>query len=278
MSVTLEALISTIITFLATKTAHILLALVVFVIGYFIIKRSSRLMKNTLERLKVDASLHAFIIACVRISAIVLLAISCLDISGLVETTSLVTALGAVGLAISLAVKDSLSNLAGGMMMLFSKPFAVGDYIDTCGHEGSVSEVGVVYTTLNTIDNKRVYVPNGDIAKSLIVNYSAEKIRRLDIMFSIGYNDDFEKAKEIILSIVKRSKLSLNEPQPPFVRIGEHGSSAIGILSRTWVLSDDYWDLKFYLLEEVKKEFDLQGISIPFDQLDVHIVKDIPTI
>lgn len=259
------------ISFVQTKLIDILVALVVFLIGYWLIKWLMKPMGKWLFKLKVDVSFHAFIISITKISLIVLLAISCLDMSGLIKATSLVTALGAVGLAVSLAVKDSLSNLAGGMMVLFTKPFQVGDYITTCDKEGTVSEIGIVYTVLKTVDNKLIYLPNGDVSKSKITNYSSEPLRRLDLKFSIAYDNDYKKAEDIIIKTALDSGLTLTEPAKPFARVCAHGASSIDIQSRIWVKSEDYWTLNYYMYEEVKTRFDKAGISIPFNQLDVHV-------
>ncbi|MEG0899180.1 MAG: mechanosensitive ion channel [Oscillospiraceae bacterium] len=260
-----------IISFFQTKLINILVALVVFLVGYFVIKALMSPLKSWLVKLKVDLSFHAFIIAVIKITSIVLLAVSCLGMSGLVESTSLITALGAVGLAISLAVKDSLSNLAGGMMVLFTKPFEVGDYVEACGHEGTVREIGIVHTVLKTVDNKLIYLPNGDVAKAQVTNFSAEPLRRLDIKFFIGYNSDFKKAEKIIIDVAEKSGLVLSEPSAPFARVTAHQSNSIEIQSRIWVKAENYWDLNFYMYEEVKTRFDQEGITIPYNQLDVHL-------
>ncbi len=253
------------------KLTSIIFALIVFFIGYFIIKALQKPLKKWLTKLKIDISFHAFILSLAKITLTVLLGMSCLEMSGLVKATSLVTALSAVGLAVSLAVKDSLSNLAGGMTVLFTKPFEVGDFIDVCGYSGTVTEIGIAHTMLKTVDNKIIYLPSSDVAKAQITNYSKEPTRRLDIKFSVGYQDDFEKAEKIILDTAEKSGLILHEPAEPFARVCAHSSSSIDIQFRVWVKSENYWDLHFYMYEQVKKAFDENGISIPFNQLDVHI-------
>ena len=253
------------------KLTSVIFALIVFFIGYFIIKALQNPLKKWLVKLKIDLSFHAFILSLAKITLTVLLGMSCLEMSGLVKATSLVTALSAVGLAVSLAVKDSLSNLAGGMTVLFTKPFEVGDFVDVCGYSGTVTEIGIAHTMLKTVDNKVIYLPSADVAKAQITNYSKEPIRRLDIKFSIGYQDDFEKAEKVILDTAEKSGLILQEPAAPFARVCAHSASSIDIQFRVWVKSENYWDLHFYMYEQVKKAFDESGISIPFNQLDVHI-------
>ncbi|GAA6513731.1 mechanosensitive ion channel family protein [Merdimmobilis hominis] len=247
----------------------LLKAVVVFAIGWALIKSAISFVQNLLRRSKIDVTLHAFILSIVRISLIVLLALTCLQILGF-EITTLLTALGAVGLAISLAVKDSLSNLAGGIQVLLTKPFAVGDYIAADGFDGTVKEIGITHTILTTVDNKRVYLPNGDVAKAKITNFSSEPTRRLDLTFSIGYGDDFKQAEAIIAQQVEKSGLALTDPAP-FIRVSKHGENSIDLTCRVWVNSADYWTLHFFLLEEVKLAFDAAGINIPYPQMDVHI-------
>lgn len=242
---------------------------VVFAIGWALIKSAISFVQNLLRRSKIDVTLHAFILSIIRISLIVLLCLTCLQILGF-EITTLLTALGAVGLAVSLAVKDSLSNLAGGIQVLLTKPFAVGDYITADGFDGTVKEIGITHTILTTVDNKRVYLPNGDVAKAKITNYSSEPTRRLDLTFSIGYGDDFKEAEAILAKVVERSGLALPDPAP-FIRVAKHGENSIDLVCRVWVKSEDYWTLHFYLLEEVKLAFDAAGINIPYPQMDVHI-------
>ncbi len=241
----------------------------VFAIGWALIKSAVSFVQNLLRRSKIDVTLHAFILSILRISLIVLLALTCLQILGF-EITTLLTALGAVGLAVSLAVKDSLANLAGGIQVLLTKPFAVGDYIAADGFDGTVKEIGITHTILTTVDNKRVYLPNGDVAKAKITNFSSEPTRRLDLTFSIGYGDDFKQAEAIIAQQVEKSGLALADPAP-FIRVSKHGENSIDITCRVWVNSADYWTLHFFLLEEVKLAFDAAGINIPYPQMDVHI-------
>ncbi|MEG1448303.1 MAG: mechanosensitive ion channel family protein, partial [Oscillospiraceae bacterium] len=163
------------------------------------------------------------------------------------------------------------SNLASGIVVILSKPFALDDYVKIGDSEGTVKEIGFVYTILGTIDNKKILIPNSQVSASKVVNFSAEKMRRLDLTFSIGYNDDIKQAKEIILNEIKKTGLALQEPNPPFVGVGNHGASSIDLTTRIWVPTEDYWTLNFELLENVKYAFDENHISIPFNQLDVHI-------
>lgn len=249
-------------------------AIVVFIVGFILIKVAERVTRRLLNRTKVEPILYNFILMVIKIILIILLALTCLDMLG-VKTTSLITALGAVGLAVSLALQNSLANLAGGVVLLFTKPFVAGDYVSIGDTEGTVKQISLIHTILNTFDNKRVYIPNGDISGSRITNYSAEPTRLLNLVFSIGYQDDIEKAKAVIHQVLEKNSLALKDP-PPLVRVCAHNSSTIDLTCRVWVNNPDYWTLNFDLYEEVKKAFDAAGIHIPFNQLDLHVVHDEP--
>ncbi len=246
-------------------------AFLVFVIGWLLIKLVNKLVGKAFSRTKVDPILYTFALTATRIVLYVLLALTCLDMMG-VKTTSLLTALGAAGLAVSLALQSSLSNLAGGVVLLVTKPFGKGDYVSIGDTEGTVHQIGLIHTILITFDNKRVYIPNGDISGSRITNFTAEAKRRLDLVFSIGYDDDVEKAKAAILQVLAQNPLALLEPSP-LVRVCAHSASSLDIACKVWVATENYWNLNFDLYEEVKAAFDREGIHIPFNQLDLHVVE-----
>ena len=189
-----------------------------------------------------------------------------IDTSGL---TALVTSLGVCA---GLAVNGALSNLAGGVLILFTRPFKIDDYIEVEGCEiaGTVEDIQIVCTRLRTPDNKTIYVPNGTLSNSNIINYSEKDTRRVGFTFTISYDNDFERAKAIVMDVCKSHELVLADPEP-FVRLSEHGQSSLNITARVWVKSSDYWTVHFDILEAVKKSFDENGITIPYNQLDVHI-------
>lgn len=192
-----------------------------------------------------------------------------IDTSGL---TALVTSLGVCA---GLAVNGALSNLAGGVIIIFTRPFKLDDYIEVegSGVSGTVEDIQIVCTKLRTPDNKVIYVPNGTLSNSNIINYSEKETRRVGFDFSIAYENDFEKAKSLIMDVCLSHPLVLKDPEP-FVRVGEHGQSSINITARVWVKSEDYWTVHFDILEAVKSSFDKNGISIPYNQLDVHVKAD----
>ncbi|MBC8570133.1 mechanosensitive ion channel family protein [Zongyangia hominis] len=249
-------------------------AVIVFIVGYIIVKILMKLIARGLKKSRLDITLHGFIRSILHVTLLTLLLITVASTLG-IPVTTFVTILGAAGLAVSLALQDSLKNLAGGMLILFTRPFTIGDYVEVeaQGVSGTVCEIGLVYTRLNTPDNKRIFVPNGQISNAKIINYSAEDHRRLDLTFSIGYDCDLEKAKDILRRVVEENPLALKEPEP-VIRVCAHSASSIDIACRVWVDSDKYWDLNFDLYEAVKKEFDKNHIEIPFNQIDLHVKKD----
>ena len=259
-------------TWLSSLLLTVVNAALVGVVGWLLIKFLLGFIAKFLKKTKIDPLLHTVILSVTKIALLVLLAISVLDKLG-IPTTSIITSLGAVGLAISLAVKDSIATLAGGVVILVLKPFNLGDYVEIDGLGGTVREITMFNTVLNPPDNKRISLPNDSVYKAKVVNYSAEPNRRLDLVFTIGYNDDYDKAKALIEKVIRDCPLALDDPAP-VVRMSGHGASAIEITTRVWVKNSDYFELQFRMYEDVKKIFDQNGISIPFNQLDVHITQN----
>lgn len=257
--------------FLTSVAPKLIMIVIICLVGLFLIRLIMAFLKKLFERSKLDSSLHVFTLSMIRIALFILLGITVLAVASPSAATGLIATMGIFGLAISLAVKDSLSNLAGGLSVLFTRPFALGDYVTIGSAEGTVKEIRLNYTLLATLDNKIIHIPNGDVAKAQITNFTGVEKRRLDLEFSIGYQDDFERAKAIISDILRENPKALQDPEP-VVRMVEHGSSAIVLCCRVWVNTADYWPLNFDLHEQVKKEFDSAGISIPYNQLDVHLV------
>ena len=249
----------------------IISAIAVFVIGLFIIewilKRVSRIVDNN----KLDPTLKPFIKSVISAVLKVLLIVATINILG-IETTSFVALFGAAGFAVGLAFQGSLSNFAGGVLILVTKPFKVGDYIEASGHSGSVEAIRILYTDLVTVDNKVIRIPNGSLSNASITNFSEKSTRRLDLSFSAGYKDDASKVIRVLSEIAMDHPLVLNEPAP-FVRMSELGASAVKYSVRLWVKTSDYWAVNFDVLEQAKKRFDEEGLSIPYPQMDVHLNK-----
>lgn len=255
--------------FVLAEGPLLLKAVIILVVGLILAKALEKLIKNILLHSRIDATAHKLIIQMAGIGMKVVVLLATAGTLG-IDTTSLVTLLGAVGLAASLAVKDSLGNLAGGFIVLFSKPFTKGDFIETNAVSGTVENITLLYTTLKTPDNKKIFIPNGEISTAKIINYSAEETRRLDLVYSISYSDDIGTAKQVLKEVVDRSGLALPDPAPAYL-VAEHGANSVNLAVRIWVRTADYWDLNFYMNEEVKLAFDRAGISIPFEQLDVNL-------
>lgn len=247
-------------------------ALLILAIGSIFTKIVIKFLTKGLKKSRIEPTTHGFIISLVKTSLYVFVFIIFLS-SMNVPMSSIVATIGAAGLAIGLALQDSLSNIAGGFIILFSKPFKKGDYIEIDDDAGKVDEISIFYTKLLTSDNKVIHIPNGNITAKTIKNYNEEKLRKLEIKFSIDYSDDYKKAISIIKSVIKAHPLALDKPDEPLVRMCEHASSAIVIVAKVWVKSGDYWTLNYDLLEQVKDAFDQNDISIPYDKLDVNIVK-----
>jgi len=239
-------------------------------VGWVVIRILMHLLAKGLQHSRrVDPTIHPFLLSLFKILLTVLLVLVCVDQLG-VSVAPLVTALGAVGLALSLAVKDSLANLLGGSLLLISKPFVVGDYCDIGGQCGTIVEIGFVYTVLNTLDNKKISIPNGQVTNDTVINYSAEKTRRVDLVFNAAYGADLELVKRTISGVLAAHPLALKDPAP-LVRLNCQGDSALQFACRVWVDTPRYWDLYFDLQEQMKTAFDKAGISIPFPQMDVHM-------
>ena len=251
-----------------------LVTLVLFAVGYALIRALCRLVDRALARSRLDPSLHAFLRTAVKVTLYALLILTCAATLG-IPTGTLLAAFGAIGLALSLAMKDSLSNLASGLLLLATHPFRVGDLIELEGEVGTVLEINFIYTTLSTFDNKRLHLPNNKVSAARIINITEADARRLDLSFSISYGSDAELAKSLIQAEITKHPLALAAPAPD-VRINAYKDSAIELLVRVWVSNqnhDDYYTLRFDLLEQVRQAFAQAGVAIPFPQVDIHLSK-----
>lgn len=249
----------------------VLLALVVLIVGLWVIKAIVNATGKAMQKRDVDPSLIPFLKGIISALLKVALIVSVISMVG-VETTSFVAVIGAAGLAVGLALSGTLQNFAGGVIILILKPFKVGDYLDAQGYAGSVSEIQIFNTVLKTPDNKTVIIPNGPLSTGAMVNYSTEPTRRVDLVFGIGYDDDVNKAKEILMRLLTEDERILKDPAPA-VTVGELADSSVNFNVRPWVKAADYWDIYFDMHERVKKTFDAEGISIPYPQMDVHVDK-----
>lgn len=250
----------------------VLIAILVLIVGMIVCKVALRIMSKGLERAKVDLTVVKFTKQCAKIILYVLLLIVVLSILG-IPTTSIITVIGTAGVAIGLALQDSLSNVAGGFLLMITKPFKIGDYIIVNGVEGTVAQISILHTRLTSGTNQAIFIPNGQAVNATVTNNTVNGTRRVDMTFSISYDDDFDKARQVILDILESNEKVLKDPAPT-VRMLEHGASAIVIAARPWTDVADYWEVYFGTLEAVRAAFIENNISIPFDQLDVHVVKE----
>ena len=251
---------------------EVALAFVFIVIGMKLIGWVRKILRKSLERNHADTGLVQFLDSLVKYGLYILLALTILQRFG-VQTTSFVAAIGSVGVAIGLALQGSLSNFAGGVIILLIKPFKVGDYVIQGSLEGNVSEIQLFYTTLTTPDNRKIIIPNGQLADNSLVNATAADTRRLDIKVGISYNSDVKLAKDLLLKLGENDPDTLKEEgKAPMAAVDELADSSVNMLLRVWTPTDKYWDVKFRLTEAVKTTFDEAGIEIPFNQLDVHLI------
>lgn len=248
---------------------NLLWALLVGVIGYVVVKYIMKAVSKLMKKTPVDPSIRSISLSVIKMVLYFIVATIVADILGL-PPTSLVTVLGTMGLAFSLAMQDSLSNIAGGMLLLYTAPFKAGDFIEASGLSGTAEKVGLIHTLLVTIDNKKIYVPNSTLSKDKIINYSAESHRQVEIIFPVSYKCDIKKAKAIVGQTVKECPY-VDLEKDIYVRVWNLGASSVDIIMRCWVKKEDFIETKCVLLEEVKAAFDREDISIPFNQLDVHI-------
>lgn len=247
----------------------LLLAIVTLLLGLWIIKIISRVVRKKMLSSKIEDSLGTFLSSGLSMLLKVLLFISVAGMLG-IQMTSFIAILGAAGLAVGMALSGTLQNFAGGVMILIFKPFKVDDFIDAQGHAGIVMEIQIFNTILRSPDNKIIIIPNGGLATGSMTNFTAQETRRVDLTFGIGYGDDIDKAKGLIQAVIDSNELVLPDPAP-FVGVIELGDSSVNLVTRIWAKTSDYWDIFFYMQETVKKTFDKEGISIPFPQRDVHI-------
>lgn len=250
---------------------QLIMAVIVWYVGKRLIKWLLKITVKALEKGDIDAGVISFIASIAKVVFYAVLVMIVVGILG-ISTASLVTVFGSAALAIGMSLQGSLSNFAGGILLLIFKPFKVGDYIISGTCEGTVISIEILYTRLRTADNKIIMLPNGALSNSNIINVGAEAVRRLDIEVGVGYQTDLSKAKKLLMDCLQNSPDTIKDKELKVV-VKNLADSAIVIETRAWVPNDKYWDAKFALLEEYKNVFDANGIEIPFNQLDVHITK-----
>lgn len=248
----------------------LLAALVVFIVGKWV----AGALTNLIERLmlkRLDPMVAGFLANMIRVLFLAVVVVAALDQLG-VETTSIIAILGAAGLAVGLALKDSLGNLAAGVMLVIFRPFTVGHFVEAAGVSGNVKKISIFNTLLTTPDNKQIVVPNGAIMGGNIINYSAMPVRRVDMKFGVSYSADLSEVKKVLESVIAQDERVLSDPAP-VIAVAELADSSVNLHVRPWVNSENYWVVLWDTTERVKKAFDEAGISIPFPQMDVHMTR-----
>jgi small conductance mechanosensitive channel len=248
---------------------RVAIGLVILLVGLAVIKVLIGMLEKFLQASRLNESLHGFIKSLTSFGLNIILIITVLGLLGIPMAT-FVAILGAAGLAIGFALRDSLGNIAGGIIILSSRPFNVGDFISAQGEMGTVKEILILHTRLVTPDNKKVVIPNGPLANGNITNFSAEELRRVDLTYGVGYEDDIMQVKGILTELIENHELTLKEPEA-MVRVIEYGDSSVNFTVRVWCKKEDYWSIYYDLQEAVKMRFDEENINIPYPQMDLHV-------
>lgn len=267
----MEDVLNKIYEYLAAYGLNVLAAATIFIVGRWLAKLISNLVGKGLTKAKVDKMLVHFLQSLCHVALLAFVVIAALSRLG-VQTASFVAVVGAAGLAVGLALQGSLANFASGVLMLISKPFKIGDFVQAAGAAGTVKEIQIFNTVLASPDNVRIIIPNAQITGGNILNYSANGTRRVDLVVGVSYEDDLKKAQEVIHKVIADDDRILNEPSAT-VAVSELADSSVNFVVRPWVKSADYWDVYFDLTEKIKLSLDQNGITIPYPQRDVHMKK-----
>ncbi len=252
---------------ISSYSLKILGSIAILLIGKWLVAKISNLISKLIISSRLDETLSSFLLNIIKTLLMAFVIIAAIANLG-VETSMFVAALGATGLAIGMAFKDTFSNIGAGFLIIFFRPFKLKDHIEVAGVQGAVKEINMFSTVLRTADHKTIIIPNGRVISSNIINFSKEGTRRVELVFSIDYKDDLKLAKEIILNLADKNKKILKEPKS-FVGVGSLGESSVNLTARFWCASDDFSDVQFAMLESVKLAFDAKGISIPSPQLSI---------
>ncbi|MEG1002445.1 mechanosensitive ion channel family protein [Clostridium sp.] len=262
---------NTIFTWATTSGLKLILGLLGLWIGWKVVDKLLQTLHKFLQNQKVDITLTSFFNALTDISLKILLVVAFLSFVG-IPMASFAAILASAGLALGLALQGSLSNFAGGVIILLLRPFNVSDYIETSSYQGTVEKISIFYTHILTPDNKEILVPNGALANGTLVNYSSKALRRVDLTFSVGYEANILQVKTILTEIINSDSKILKDTEP-FVAVSELADNSVNFVVRVWAATEDYWDIHFNLIEKVKIRFDEENISIPYPQMDLHVKK-----
>jgi len=273
MTETTQQIVDQVTAILAVYGLNVVGALVLLIIGFWIAGRGAAFTRRALGKVKnFDVTLIRFLSSLVRYTIIAVTIVAVLGRFG-VETTSLLAVLGAAGLAIGLALQGTLSNVAAVVMLLIFRPFKIGDFVEVSGEVGTVQGITLFVTEMSTGDNVHIIIPNAQVWGSAVKNYSFHSTRRIDLVIGVGYDDDLNKARDAILSTITADARALKDPAP-LVAVSELGDSSVNFVVRIWCVSGDYWALRFDLLKALKERLDRDGLSIPYPQHDVHLLRE----
>lgn len=268
----MEKILETMKYLVSVYSIKLIAAILILLIGIWLSRRISKLIARVISKQNVDATLVGFLQNLAYFTLLVIVIMAAVAQLG-INITSFMAILGAAGLAVGLALKDSLSNFASGVMLALFRPFRVGDFVTAGGATGKIEKITIFNTIMSTPDNQRIYVPNGSITSNLITNVTANDTRRVDLVIGISYDDNIGKAKDILNGIVRGDERVLEEP-PAAIVVSELADSSVNIAVRPWVKTEDYWSVYFDLTEKIKTTFDKEGISIPYPQSDVHLFRE----
>lgn len=272
MNIDPEKLLDSLSNWGTTYLPKVIAAILVLLIGKMIARKIATIISSLMKKNNVDVTLIGFLESIIYYTLLIIVIIAAAGQLG-INTTSFLTIVGAAGLAVGLALKDTLSNFASGVMLILFAPFRVGDVVNAAGVVGKVAKITVFNTIINTPDNQRVIVPNGSVTSGVITNVTANPTRRVDLVMGIGYEDDIQKAKALLEKIVKEDPRVLTDPAPT-IAVSELADSSVNFVVRPWVKTEDYWNAYFAITEKVKITFDQEGISIPYPQTDVHFFNE----
>jgi small conductance mechanosensitive channel len=264
--------LETIVPFITRYGMQVLGAVIILILGKIAASIASKMVRRAMKRAKADPALIGFLASAISIAIMVFAVIAALSKFG-VQTTSFIAVLGAAGLAVGLALQGSLSNFAAGVMILIFRPIRIGDLVEAAGHLGKIADIGIFVTTMNSLDNQKIIIPNSMITGDVINNVNGNGTRRVDMVAGISYADDMNAAKAILEKILDEHPKVLKEPAPT-VAVKELADSSVNLVVRPWVEADDYWTVWFDVTQRTKEEFDRRGISIPFPQRDVHLFQE----
>ena len=265
-TMSLDTLVNKLIDLSVSFGSKLLVALLVFFIGRWIVKKLNRLVINILTKRHVEASLATFTKSLVSITLNFTLVIIIISVLG-IETSSFIALFASAGVAVGMALSGNLSNFAGGLIILLFKPYKVGDYIEAQGVGGTVKEVQMFHTVLGTVDNKVIYIPNGSLSSGVVTNFSNQTTRRVDWTFGVEYGSDYEKVKQVIESVLAKDSRILSEPAAPFIALTALADSSVNVVVRVWVNSSDYWGVYFDINKNIYATFNEVGIGFPFRNL-----------